>query len=170
MDTRSVAMYLKIDQPVTRIGLISDTHGILRPEALAHFKDVDCILHAGDIGKPAILRELEKIAPTVAVLGNTDIPSWFPELKKTAMVDCGNKRVYLIHDVEELDIDPASADVHVVIHGHTHKYSAHEKYTIRYFNPGSAGYPRFLIPLSVAILTISDSFQIDRHIIKIPRD
>jgi hypothetical protein len=160
-------MYLKIEQPIIRFGLISDTHGMFRPEIKECFKDVDYILHSGDIGKPSILLELEHIAPTIAVLGNSDIPTWFPELQKTSTIETEKKRLFLLHNLEELDFDPNTAGFDAIIYGHTHKYTAHQKKGVWYINPGSAGIPRFLLPIGVAVVTIGDEFEMKHFPISI---
>jgi putative phosphoesterase len=148
-----------------RIGLISDTHGLFRPEINDIFSGVDAIFHAGDIGKPAVLNELQKIAPTTAVLGNVDVATWFPDLHRTAVMELGSKRFFIIHNIDELDLDPKSAGIDAVIFGHTHKPHHHERKGVSYINPGSAGVPRFLLPVSVAIMSVGDHISIEsRHL------
>jgi uncharacterized protein len=159
-------MYLKIEQSNIRLGLISDTHGMFRPEINECFKNVDYILHAGDIGKPSILHELEQIAPTIAVLGNIDIPAWFPELQKTSTIETEKKRIYLLHNLDELDFDPVLAEFDAIICGHTHKYSTHRKRGVWYINPGSAGPPRFLLPVGVAVMEVGEEITVEHYLIK----
>lgn len=144
-----------------RIGLISDTHGLFRPEIADIFAGVDAIFHAGDIGKPAVLQELQKIAPTTAVRGNVDLPPWFPGIETTAIVDLAGKRFLVLHNIDEIDLDPKAAGIDAVIFGHTHKPSHRERGGVWYFNPGSAGTPRFLSPVGVAVLSVGEAFSID---------
>jgi uncharacterized protein len=146
-----------------RIGLISDTHGLFHPEINEIFTGVDAIFHAGDIGKPAVLQELQKIAPVTAVLGNVDLPGWFPGVETSAIVDLGEKRFMLLHNIDELDMDPKAAGIEAVIFGHSHKPAHRVRDGVKYFNPGSAGVPRFLLPASVAVLTVCEGFSIEFH-------
>ena len=138
------------------IGVISDTHGLLRPEVHKIFQNVDLILHAGDIGKPEILEELKTLAPTIAVRGNNDVGPWatrIPESTKTAV---GRISIFLIHDIKEMDPhDSAACDV--IIAGHSHKPSVERRSGVLYLNPGSAGPRRFKLPVSVARLTVKQS-------------
>jgi putative phosphoesterase len=140
---------------IQRIGLISDTHGLLRPEALEALRGSELILHAGDVGKSAILDELRKIAPVVAVRGNVDTESWCSVLKETEIVETGAITVYILHNLNDLDLNPAAAGFQVVLSGHTHKPTQFEKDGVLYLNPGSAGPRRFNLPISVAKLEIS---------------
>lgn len=137
-----------------RIGVLSDTHGLLRPEVGDVLFGADLILHAGDVGDPSILCALEDIAPVVAVRGNTDKGSWSLQLPKTEMVPVGDAFVYLIHDIHELDLDPQSAGIRVIVHGHTHQPSIKHHQGVLYLNPGGAGHRRFDYPVSVATLDI----------------
>ncbi len=159
-------MAICIGKQCARFGVISDTHGLFRPEITSLFEGVDYILHAGDIGKPAVLHELNKIAPTISVLGNMDISSWFPGTGKTEIVETENRRIMILHSLDELDLDPGASEIDVVIHGHSHKPSAHRKKGVWYVNPGSAGPPRFLLPVSVAVMEVSDSITVKHHTIK----
>lgn len=147
-------MSYTIEKSDAKIGLISDTHGLMRPEAFDRLAGVDLILHAGDIGKPSIIRELESIAPVVAVIGNTDVAAWYPQYAKTAVAEAGGRRLYLLHNIDDLDLDPASAGFDAVIYGHTHKPTAHKRKGVWYINPGSAGPHRFMLPVSIAIMEI----------------
>jgi uncharacterized protein len=135
-----------------RIALISDTHGLLRPEALAILKGSDAIIHGGDIGDAGILDELAAIAPLTAVRGNNDKGVWAESLCETELIQFGEIWVYVIHDLAELDIDPVAAGVHVVVSGHSHKPMIHERDGVLYVNPGSAGPRRFKLPIAAAEL------------------
>jgi putative phosphoesterase len=139
-----------------RIGLISDTHNLVRPEAKRALAGVDGILHAGDICGPAVLQELEQIAPVVAVRGNNDRGSWADSIKTTEMVDVDGLSIYMLHDLNDLDVDPHAAAARVVLTGHSHKPRIDEKDRVIYINPGSAGPRRFKLPVSLGILEIGD--------------
>jgi uncharacterized protein len=140
----------------TRIGLISDTHGLLREEALTALRGSELIVHAGDVGDPDILRRLQKIAPVVAVRGNIDTEEWAArELPETAVVEAGDVSIYVLHDVHALDLDPAAAGFHIVVSGHSHKYRQSEKSGVLYINPGSSGPRRFTLPITVARLNLA---------------
>ena len=139
---------------VAIVGLISDTHGLLRPEALHALKGSDLIIHAGDVGKPEILNDLRALAPVVAVRGNVDRGEWASALPLTAAAEAGPAVIYVLHDIEQLDLDPASAGFHVVVSGHSHKPSRTERGGVLYINPGSAGPRRFKLPLTVARLDL----------------
>ncbi|WNB74524.1 metallophosphoesterase family protein [Methylomonas koyamae] len=141
---------------IYRLGIISDTHGLLRPEALAALRGSERILHAGDVGKPEVLQRLSVLAPVTAVRGNNDKGVWTDELPACARVELGQVGIYLLHDLAELDIDPARAGIHIVISGHSHKPSISERDGVLYLNPGSAGPRRFKLPIAVAELVISD--------------
>ena|ERR1700722_4630317 len=138
-----------------RVGLISDTHGILRPEAGAFLRGCNHILHGGDIGSQNILHELSLIAPTTAVRGNNDKSSWAHALPETALVQFGEVLVYVIHDLAHLDIDPKVAGVGVIVSGHSHRPLIEERHGVFYVNPGSAGPRRFRLPVAVAELRIT---------------
>jgi uncharacterized protein len=135
-----------------RVGLISDTHGLVRPEALAALRGVDHILHAGDIGTPEVLAALAAIAPVTAVRGNNDRGAWAEAIPEREMLELGGTWIYLLHDRAELDIDPAAAGVQVVMTGHSHKPLVEERDGVVYVNPGSAGPRRFKLPVSVGFL------------------
>jgi len=137
-----------------RIGLISDTHGLLRPEALAFLRGCEHIVHGGDIGDAAILEALAAIAPLTAVRGNNDQAPWAEAVPETALVELGGLRLYAIHDLAQLDIDPVAAGVKVVVSGHSHRPRAEERDGVLYVNPGSAGPRRFRLPISAAELLI----------------
>jgi putative phosphoesterase len=137
-----------------RIGLISDTHGLLRPEALAFLRGCEHIVHGGDIGGTAILEALAAIAPLTAVRGNNDRDAWAEAVPETALVELDGVRLYAIHDLAQLDIDPVAAGVRVVVSGHSHRPRAEERDGVLFLNPGSAGPRRFRLPISAAELKI----------------
>ena len=139
---------------MTRIGLISDTHGLMRAEALAALRGSDRIIHAGDIVDPANLDALARIAPVTAVRGNNDRGPWAAALPESELLQIGEVAVYVIHDLKTLDIDPAAANVQVVVSGHSHKPLVQQRGGVLYVNPGSAGPRRFKLPVSVARLDV----------------
>jgi putative phosphoesterase len=139
-----------------RVGVISDTHGLLRPEALAALAGVEHILHAGDVGDPAILDQLREIAPVTAIRGNVDTSGDCALLPATEMVELAGCFVYLAHSLEWIDIAPKSAGVRLVVSGHSHKPSVERRDGVLYLNPGSAGPRRFKLPVTVAMVTITD--------------
>ncbi len=136
------------------IGVISDTHGLLRPAALAALRGVDRIVHAGDVGAPEVLRGLETIAPVTAVRGNNDHGPWAAKLPLTDVLELNEVMLYVIHDVKELDVDPRVAGLAAVIAGHSHRPIAEERDGVLFFNPGSAGPRRFRLPISVGRLRV----------------
>ncbi|WP_213803479.1 metallophosphoesterase family protein [Granulicella sp. dw_53] len=140
-----------------RIGVISDTHGLLRPEALAALAGVDHILHAGDVGDPAILDDLRRIAPLTAIRGNVDVHGACADLPETDFIELDGKILYLVHSESWLDINPTVAGVAVVVSGHSHKPSIEDRKGILYLNPGSAGPRRFKLPVTVAIVQIDEA-------------
>lgn len=140
--------------PVRRIGVISDTHGLLREEALAALAGSDFIIHAGDIGDPQILDRLGKLAPVTAVRGNIDQASWASALPKTAVVEAGGRWIYVLHDIHELDLDPAAVGFSIVISGHSHRPSQEDRAGVIYLNPGSAGPRRFRLPIALARINL----------------
>ncbi|MFG0412464.1 metallophosphoesterase family protein [Pseudomonas sp. zjy_8] len=137
-----------------RIGLIADTHNLLRPEALAALQGVDHLLHAGDIGGPHILAELERIAPLSVVRGNNDQDAWADTIADHLTLDFGGVRLHMLHDLKQLDVDPAEQGIDVVIAGHSHKPLQETRDGVLYLNPGSAGPRRFKLPIGVGILHI----------------
>ncbi len=139
---------------VKRIGLISDTHGLLRKEAVEALRGSELILHAGDVGKREILEELRKIAPVVAVRGNVDTEPWALALPETAVAEGGSAMIYVLHDVKALDLNPAASGFHIVVSGHSHKPGKTERDGVLYINPGSAGRRRFQLPVTVALLRL----------------
>jgi uncharacterized protein len=138
-----------------RVGLISDTHGLLRPEAIAFLRGCDHIIHGGDIGGQNILEELSSIAPVTAVRGNNDTGSWADALPQTELVQFEQAFVYVIHDLAQLDLDPQAAGVSVVVSGHSHQPQIRQRGGVLYVNPGSAGPRRFKLPVAVAELDIA---------------
>ena len=150
-----------MNQPVTLIGLISDTHGLLRSAAIEALRGSELIIHAGDVGKPEILVELRDLAPVIAVKGNIDTGAWASELPETAMVEAGPATIYVLHDVHGLDLDPAAAGIEIVVSGHSHQPGSTERSGVLYINPGSAGPRRFRLPITVARVDLAAApFQV----------
>jgi hypothetical protein len=141
------------------IGVISDTHGLLRPEAVTALRGVEHILHAGDVGDAAILDALRKIAPVTAIRGNVDTTGACAELPATDVVELGGSLFYLVHSVHDLDINPVAAGVAMVVSGHSHKASMTVKDGVVYFNPGSAGPRRFSLPITMGFVTVEDGVE-----------
>ena len=139
------------------IGVISDTHGVVRPEVLEIFKGVDLIIHAGDIGGRAVLEALETIAPVMAVRGNNDRESWSDHIPHNQVIEHGSSRIYVLHELAHLDRDPAAAECSVVIYGHSHRPLIETKKGVLYLNPGSAGPRRFSLPIALAKLHITQT-------------
>jgi putative phosphoesterase len=136
------------------LGLISDTHGLLREEAVRALRGSDLILHAGDVGAPEILDTLKTIAPVVAVRGNVDTDKWGQTLPFTEVIEVGTVMIYMLHILQDLDMNPAAAGFRVVVSGHSHKPEQTEKDGVLYINPGSAGPRRFYLPVTVARLDL----------------
>ena len=136
------------------IGVISDTHGLLRPEAVDALRGVDRIIHAGDIGAPEVLSALAAVAPVTAVRGNNDRAAWASAIALTQVVDADGVLIYVIHDVAELDVDPAAGGFGVVVAGHSHQPLNEQRGGVLWFNPGSAGPRRFKLPIALGRLTI----------------
>jgi putative phosphoesterase len=134
--------------------VISDTHGLLRPEALAALQGSDQIIHAGDVGSPEILETLASIAPVTAVRGNVDKDAWAQKLPETEVLEFGGVSIYVLHDLAQLDLKPEAAGFDVVISGHSHVAKSETRNGVLFFNPGSAGPRRFKLPVSVGKLTI----------------
>jgi putative phosphoesterase len=141
-----------------QIGVISDTHGLLRPAAIAALAGSTLIIHAGDVGKPEILTTLREVAPVVAVRGNVDRGAWAWELPETEVVEVEQVRLYVLHDLMMLDLDPTAAGFQAVISGHSHQPSLEHRNGVMYLNPGSAGPRRFTLPISVALLHLKGTF------------
>jgi putative phosphoesterase len=137
------------------VGIISDTHGLMRFEAIEALKTVDLILHAGDIGNPQVLKALQAVAPVVAVRGNVDKGEWAQKLRDWEVVELGALYVYMLHDVNEIELSPAEAGFQIVVSGHSHKPLIEERGGVLYINPGSAGPRRFKLPVSIARLQVS---------------
>lgn len=138
------------------IGVISDTHGLLRPEVLVALAEAEHILHAGDVGDVSILEELTKIAPVTAIRGNVDMHGECAALPATEAVELGGQLFYMVHSVHDLDINPKAAGVAVVVSGHSHQPALENKGGVMYLNPGSAGPRRFRLPVSVALVTATE--------------
>lgn len=136
-----------------RIGIISDTHGLLRPEAERHLMGVDHIVHAGDIGRPEIIDALRRVAPVTAIRGNVDSGAWAREYPDTKIVRLAGKSIYVLHDLKKLQVDPAGFDV--IVSGHSHKPKIDRVGGVLYVNPGSAGRRRFRLPITLATLEVT---------------
>lgn len=150
-----------------RIGVISDTHDLVRPEVVEALRGVELILHAGDVGRAAVLHELEKLAPVRAVRGNTDRGPWAAALPKREALELEGVVIYLHHGHEPLEIDPVAGGFGVVIQGHTHKPRLEHYGGVLYLNPGSAGPRRFTLPVSLAYLTIANG-QVEAELLELP--
>jgi uncharacterized protein len=138
------------------IGVISDTHGLLRPEALAALRGSNCIIHAGDVGSPEILERLSAIAPITAVRGNIDKTAWARKLLGTEVLELAGVSIYILHDLAKLDLKPKAAGFAVVVSGHTHVPKQETRDGVLYFNPGSAGPRRFKLPVSIGKLIVEN--------------
>ncbi len=149
-----------------RVGVISDTHGLIRLRVLELFRGVDHIIHAGDIGDPSVLEALRAIAPVTAVRGNVDVAEWAKTLKETVLIQFGNVPIYVIHDLSRLDLVPDAAGIRVVINGHSHRAANRQTGDVLYLNPGSAGPRRFELALSCAMLEI-DGDQVEAKILSV---
>ena len=138
------------------IGVLSDTHGLLRPEAAAALKGVDLIIHAGDIGKEEVLEGLRKTAPVIAVRGNCDRGAWAADYPETAEVEIEDLRIFVLHDLKQLDFEPQKRRINLVISGHSHKPKEEIKDGVTYINPGAAGPRRFSLPVSAALIEVNN--------------
>ena len=147
------------------LGIVSDTHGLLRPEVLPALKGVDQILHIGDVGKISVLDELAKIAPVTAVRGNVDREGPCSKLPETEVVLAEGRYLYMLHDLKTLHLDPAAGKFAAVLHGHTHVPNFHTKKGVLYFNPGSCGPRRFELPVSIGILTVRTNGDLNPEIV-----
>lgn len=136
------------------IGVISDTHGLLRPEAVAALQGAELIIHAGDVGDPEILEELRRIAPIHAIRGNVDTDDWARQLPETDVVEAEDASIYVIHNLREIDLNPRAAGFACVISGHTHQPKIETRDGVLYFNPGSAGPRRFKLPITIGRLSV----------------
>jgi hypothetical protein len=148
------------------IGVISDTHGLMRPEALDALQGSHHIIHAGDVGDPAILGRLQQIAPVTAVRGNVDHEEWAKNIPETEMLELDGASIYVLHILEKLDLKPGSAGIHAVIYGHSHVPKQEAKDGVLYFNPGSAGPRRFQLPVTVGKLIVQNG-NISSEIVQI---
>jgi len=145
---------MRVFPDASQIGLISDTHGLLRPEALDALRGSQLILHAGDVGDPAILTTLRSIAPVVAIRGNVDTEPWASVLPATELVTAAGVNIYMLHNRESLDLVPEAAGFNIVLSGHSHKPAQEWRREVLYINPGSAGPRRFQLPITVARLDL----------------
>jgi uncharacterized protein len=149
-----------------RIGVISDTHGLVRPQALRALAGADLIVHAGDVGGPAVLEALRGVAPVVAVRGNNDRGAWAAALSETEVVETDGRSLYVLHDLKELDVDPRAAGFAAVIAGHSHQPRIDRRDGVLYLNPGSAGPRRFRLPIAIAWLAIEPA-GVDAEIVQL---
>ena len=140
-----------------KIGVISDTHGLLRPEAEQCLAGVAHIIHAGDIGRPEVIAGLRRIAPVIAIKGNVDTADWATRYPATKTVKLGGRAIHVLHDIHELELDPASGGIDVVISGHSHKPDIETVDGVLFLNPGSAGPRRFSLPITLATLELTRS-------------
>ncbi len=150
-------MTLTVGAGKRTVGVISDTHGLVRPEAVVALRGCDLLIHAGDVGKPDVLRELRELAPLVAVRGNVDTGAWAESLATTEVVEVDEQLVYVLHDLGRIELDPAAAGFRVVISGHSHQPEIEERDGVLYLNPGSAGPRRFDLPISLGRLELDGS-------------
>jgi uncharacterized protein len=139
----------------TVVGIISDTHGLMRPQALAALRGAQLIIHAGDVGKPAVLEALRAIAPTYAVRGNVDTDDWAQALPLTQRIAVGASVFFVLHDIAQLDLDPAAAGFSAVVFGHSHMPLIETRQGVLFLNPGSAGPRRFKLPIALARVRVS---------------
>jgi putative phosphoesterase len=149
---------------MTRVGLIADTHRLLRPEAVAFLRGSDFIVHAGDVGDVAVLEERANLAPVTVVRGNNDKGAWADSISQRAVLQVDDVRIYVLHDLAELDLDPVAAGFRVVVFGHSHRPLIETRDGVLYFNPGSAGPRRFKLPISVGELRISRGSVTPKHV------
>jgi putative phosphoesterase len=145
-----------IHKPKT-IGVISDTHGLLRPQALHALEGSDLIIHAGDVGRPEILEDLKRLAPVFAVRGNIDTEPWAQALSETEVIETDSVTIYVLHDVHALDLDPTAAGFQIIVSGHSHQPGRTERGGVLFLNPGSAGPRRFDLPVTLALLHLNSS-------------
>ena len=148
-----------------KIGILSDTHGLLRPEVAPALAGVERILHLGDVGKFSILGELEKIAPVTAIRGNVDREGPCSELPETEVVLIADRYVYMLHDLNTLHLDPAAGKFAAVLFGHTHMPNFYKKKGVLYFNPGSCGPRRFELPVTIGLLTVGEDGEMEAEIV-----
>jgi len=148
-----------------KLGIVSDTHGLFRPELPAALAGVDRILHLGDVGKPSVLKELQQIAPVTAVRGNVDREGPCGKLPETDVYLAAGQYIYMLHNLQTLHLDPAAAKFAAVLFGHTHMPNFYRKKGVLYFNPGSCGPRRFELPVTVGLLTISADGELEAEIV-----
>ena len=148
-----------------KIGIVSDTHGLLRPEVLPALAGVEHILHLGDVGKISILKELEKIAPVTAIRGNVDREGACAKLSETEVVLAEGRYIYMLHDLSTLHLDPAAGRFAAVLYGHTHMPNFHKKKGVLYFNPGSCGPRRFELPITIGFLRVGADGELEAQIV-----
>ena len=148
------------------VGVISDTHGLLRPDALAALQGSDYIIHAGDVGDPQILDKLTAIAPVTAVRGNVDQGAWAKDIPATNVLEIGEISIYVVHRLQDLDLKPEAAKFAAVVYGHSHAPKSESKNGVLYFNPGSAGPRRFKLPVSVGRLLLTNG-KLESEIVKL---
>ncbi|HEY6258327.1 MAG TPA: metallophosphoesterase family protein [Xanthobacteraceae bacterium] len=139
------------------VGVISDTHGLLRPQAVAALRGSDIIIHAGDVGNPDVIEALAGVAPTFAVRGNVDTAAWAADLPVTELVEVGARWFFVLHEISQLDLDPATAGFAAVVFGHSHQPLIETRAGVLFLNPGSAGPRRFSLPIAVARVAVSDA-------------
>jgi putative phosphoesterase len=148
-----------------KIGVVSDTHGLLRPEVASALRGVERILHLGDVGRPSVLQALEQIAPVTAIRGNVDREGPCSELPETEVVLIANRYVYMLHDLKTLHLDPAAGKFAAVLFGHTHVPNFYRRKGVLYFNPGSCGPRRFELPVTVGLLTVGEDGELEAEIV-----
>ena len=152
---------------VRTIGVISDTHGLLRPEAIEALREVELIIHAGDIGKAEVLKRLREIAPVCAVRGNIDDGRWARELRQEEIARIGSTAIHVVHDLGRMNIDPFAGGIRVVVYGHSHRPSVEERQGVLFLNPGSAGPKRFRLAVTLAYLRIGGENEARGEIIRL---
>jgi len=150
-----------------KIGVVSDTHGLLRPEVAPALAGVERILHLGDVGKASVLKKLGKIAPVTAVRGNVDREGPCSELPETEVTLIGGRYVYMLHDLNTIHLDPAAGKFAAVLFGHTHVPNFYRRKSVLYFNPGSCGPRRFRLPVTVGLLEVSEDGELEPRIVEL---
>jgi uncharacterized protein len=148
------------------IGLVSDSHGLVRPQVVEALAGVELIVHAGDVGSEAVLARLRELAPVVAIRGNNDRGTWAEALPATEVVELAGALIHVVHDVGELDLDPAAAGFHAVVSGHSHRPKVERRQGVLYVNPGSIGPRRFSLPVALALLRISEG-ELEARIVEL---
>jgi uncharacterized protein len=151
-----------------KLGIVSDTHGLIRPEVLPALQGVDRILHLGDVGRLSVLEALEEIAPVTAIRGNVDCDGPCARLPETEVMMAGDVYLYMVHDLKALHLDPTAAKFAAVLHGHTHVPNFHTKKGVLYFNPGSCGPRRFELPVTIGLLTVNAHGELEPEIVRLP--